>query len=49
MDIPNEKRHLIRKHLEAVLYYFHRTLALCNGFLVKQREKRMLETEIFSI
>ena len=37
MGIPNENKHLISKHLEVVLYYFHRTLDLCNGSLVKQK------------
>ena len=36
MDIPNENKDLISKHLEVVLYYFHRTLDLCNEPLVKQ-------------
>ena len=37
IGIPNENKHLISKHLEVVLYYFHRTLDLCNGSLVKQK------------
>ena len=37
MGIPNENKLLISKHLEVVLYYyFHRTLDLCNGPLVKK-------------
>ena len=35
MDIPNENKHLISKHLEVVLYYFHGTLDLYNRSLVK--------------
>ena len=37
LGIPNENKHLISKLLEVVLFYFHRTLGLCNGSLVKQK------------
>ena len=30
LDIPNENKHLIKKHLEAVFYNFNGALDLCN-------------------
>ena len=39
LGITNENKHLISKHLEVVLYYFHRTLDLCSGSLVKQKRE----------
>ena len=47
MGIPNENKHLIRKHLGAIFYYFHMTLVLCNVPLAKQKEKRIFQTETF--
>ena len=45
MCIPNENKHLISRNLEVVPYYFHRTLDLYNGPLLKTKKRRMLETE----
>ena len=47
MGKPNENKHLIRKHLGAIFYYFHMTLVLCNVPLAKQKEKRIFQTETF--
>ena len=47
MGITNESKHLISKHLEVVLYYFHRTFDLCNGPLVKKSKKECLRLKRF--
>ena len=48
MGIPNENKLLISKHLEVVLYYyFHRTLDLCNGPLVKKSNRECLRVKLF--
>ena len=44
MGIPNENKHLIRKHLGAIFYYFHMTLALCNcKYIYEEKEKRIFQ------